>query len=56
MKEQLLHKVENIVAKWEIPHNILQECFRTSSATEASESVFMHVGNGKDTCLIINES
>ena len=41
MKEHLVNKVENIVAKEEIGHYkqflILPQCFQTSSAADASE-------------------
>ena len=43
MKEQLLNKVENILAKGKIAHHekflLLTQCFQKSSAAEASESV-----------------
>ena len=48
MKEQLLNKVENNVAKGEIAHFeqflLLPQCFKKSSAAKASESVSMWEG------------
>ena len=45
MKEQLLNKVENIVAKVEIAHHeqflLLSQCFQNMSAAKAPESVCM---------------
>ena len=45
MKEQLLNKLENIVAKGNIVHYEqflnMSQCFKKSSAAEASESVCM---------------